>query len=564
MFMDWTDVPRPPLRTQTVSTKSINLDDLAIGTRAVFEEVFGAFFSDPASDPRQAEFIAAGIAIEPAFNLRRFSAGAALSRGRYATLCDGTRADSGQALAMEVLAYASIDGEREVRVFDMSDPAADSVLSRQSEATRTSIAAVDRRALLIERVRLAYDPLITASENSDVYESDLHLVVPYRLQQRRLENVLDLRERDAMKWLLRVLWEFFPGAAFDDKPPPPYAETLQATGSRGPLVVSFGAIPDGSDNQDLDALLKEVGYRNVGLKNIAGHDWPLVDCLSYMRHRALGGTVMDDLIASCAIRCGAKALIYPSVRHDCSVRYRGNRVEKWSGFNLVDYEGYDPPVPPSGGFLVASPAFWQGGDGAMSIPPLTSDPYAVDDWAVHGSAALTRARHRAAGWGRRLAGQEMPLPIRLHLERTPWRGVDGRPWGRKGAWFETSLNLRLALLSGEVQIGAKILDSIVGDVSVSPVLGAHLAALSERLDLWGHGLARAVYPAPSWCLIRDEISGAHVLCPGCGYLSKPEPSDVGALTHCRVCFAGAELAQDERLAKRALNAVIFAIADYES
>ncbi|HEU4689853.1 MAG TPA: hypothetical protein VFS23_15885, partial [Vicinamibacterales bacterium] len=76
-------IPAPPLTPAAMQVQQIVPGILTEAQRAQFEEIFPLFFVPPRTLPARRL-----KALEPAFNLRRFSAGADLPRGRYYGLID--------------------------------------------------------------------------------------------------------------------------------------------------------------------------------------------------------------------------------------------------------------------------------------------------------------------------------------------------------------------------------------------------------------------------------------------------------------------------------------------
>jgi len=504
----------------------------------MFEEMFGNFFTDPMPDPREEELRKIHFGVEPAFNMRRLSGGAALPRGRYYTLCESETGYSAQTLAMELLAYATTDGQSEIQVYDLNDPWADAVCSQLDATIRRQVDAHNRRVLLVTCGPVVFNPNVAFAADFDPFALRTYFVIPYKVETLWATNVLDMREGPAIEWLLHLLWEYFPGVVFKEGEEMPYAETLEATGGRGPPVVYFEAARSDADPL---SVVENAKLLNVGLKDLPGHEWPLPTYLQYIRHRALGGTPMDDMIGLCIQRMGAEVLIYPSARHDSLVRYRDGAVYRWLGFNLIDYRNFPTAHSLTTFFLVQNPAFWQGIEGALELPLLQANPYAVADWAVHGTTHLTRQQYRWRAWSHRLhALKGLSLPEPIIVERQRWHGYDGRRWRRKPREFEEVLDLRLSLITGEIELDGKLVTSVRQPQPVGVTLGAYLAEMSQRLDLWGGGqLGRAVHPAETWCIVQEDGEQAfQVVCPACGDRQLGGRHAPKAFLFCHACLFG--------------------------
>ena len=318
LMTDLSRVPSPPFRQDPVSLKFVRLDRFTSEQQRQFTSMFGRFFDDPAPHPHGAAFEEAGLPVEESFNMRRFSGGRNLPRGRYYTVCAGADGFSQQTLAMELLAYATIDPDYELDVFDLSDPRARNLVALLDRAAQALCIEHDYKVLAVRRRPAVFDTQDVILQRVDPSMADEYFVIPFEIVTCRCDRILDLREKPAMEWLLGLLWEYFPGAAFFEGRKGTYAEIREATGGRGPAVVIIKA--QDRVEELINSFSKQPLIRDVALKDVPGHEWPFFVLLQYLLNPAVGGTAIDDLIANVLHRFGVECLVYPSSRHDCGVR----------------------------------------------------------------------------------------------------------------------------------------------------------------------------------------------------------------------------------------------------
>ena len=168
--------------------KCVRLDDLTPGQFDFIKTLFAEFFSAPqhASAKRDAAQ-EAGLPMDPVFHYRRFSGSADLPRGRYFTVCHSDAGDSGQTLALELLAYANQNCRGLVNVIDLAgleDSDRDAYAQRFNHP-------LPRHALLIQfapfgRHRETGDEVLASSIGPVVQ------IVPYSIERVAIDRTLDL------------------------------------------------------------------------------------------------------------------------------------------------------------------------------------------------------------------------------------------------------------------------------------------------------------------------------------------------------------------------------------
>jgi hypothetical protein len=194
-----------PQHSFSNSIKFLRPDLLSEPERQVFLKYFSGFTRDP--DP---DFIwvyeqlrADGKDGERPYNLRRFSGGSELPRGRYSNICD-EEGHSFQTLAMELLAYSDRQIDDLVEVFDLNDPSLEDLRDTIPQELRETANSLRWQALLVRS-----KPLVVEGE-----KAPQQFVIPYQVAKLERNRVFDLRRRETLHWLIKALNEDFPNTVF--------------------------------------------------------------------------------------------------------------------------------------------------------------------------------------------------------------------------------------------------------------------------------------------------------------------------------------------------------------
>ena len=197
---------RPPTHAGEVYCKQVRLDQLGKEERDLFIELFPRFFEEPKEHPMLCDLQLMGLRTEEVYNERRFGV-PSLPRGCYYTECSPETGFSQQTLAMELVAYARAPRESLVDAIDMADPAS-GALAGSFESDVTS-----RCRQYQNRCIIAVLHPLRSGHGKGRRQT---LVIPYNVTCLKRKAILDTRDKQAMEWLVEVLWEYFPGALFMD------------------------------------------------------------------------------------------------------------------------------------------------------------------------------------------------------------------------------------------------------------------------------------------------------------------------------------------------------------
>ena len=177
-------------------------------------------------------------------------------------------------------------------------------------------------------IRMRANPFSFLSNDAEIVDMAQCFNLHYRFEEVRLRNVVDLRYPDTQEAFVRT---FCP-------------KLLNAHPQIGPI---------GGFCEMLPALLSAE----------------------------LGGTVETDMIGSYLRACGADALIFPSARYNGWVRFRGDELADFNGWNLVDYRGAKRDEPPK---LPPNIATDGGRRIQIEIPPVSPD-CGYGSWKIRGA-----------------------------------------------------------------------------------------------------------------------------------------------------------------------------------
>lgn len=501
----------PPTRAGDLYGKHIRIDRLGTEEQEFFKHAFPRFVEEARDNPYRQTIEEFGFTCEVPFQLRRFSSGHALPRGRYYTDCTPDTAFSQQTLAMELLAYATVGRESVFDAFDVADPATTELLRHLDNDIQAQCKQYENRCIVVLEHPLRMDPKAS--------HKPLALVLPYEITRISRKAIFDMRNRQAMQWLLHTLWEFFPGTLFMTLSEGAWEEMKSRSLGWGPLILKFSGDPkDLEDALEDQAKVEEFDIKNCGLGSIPSHDNPLFSLLQYILNPGLGGTPIDDIIAGLLISVGVDCLVYPSARHDCGVYYKGDRITGSLGWNIVDLmmQGSSPPRMET--YLVDHLDYFRNLSGHLELIPHQDprDPYDPPGWHLHGTAAETRKRVLRAAWQHKLEQEcsDFPLHPNIIVERTAWQSYTHGTMYRKPRAFGSWFDLRLALITNEIKLNSHIFDA--RQVPVGMTVGEYIVALSQNHDLWGSGVTATYFDEDDPFLIQKEDDDVRLLCPACG------------------------------------------------
>ena len=253
------------------------------------------------------------------YSARRYAGGDDLGRGRYYTLTKNADGDDGGTLRCELFAYqapywSGMTLVEDSECLDKFLPEGNfkQVLSEFPKSVLVCLFNTEDAPhrffgqigpTLIQFDRMQRDP------SGNV--TGLIFALPYEVKHHEIENVLDLRERPAQEWLVRL-----------------------AKDGKIPLSYEANKISSLSDNHTF------------------------FDLLRYLVSPINGGGMVTDFIGAFLRHLAVSGLVYPSARYDGSAQYKNNRLIDFDGWNFLDlrsaemnsglvafdYEQYELPI----------------------------------------------------------------------------------------------------------------------------------------------------------------------------------------------------------------------------
>lgn len=512
-----------PLTSLNVKVQQMVSTLLSDKQRRQFEELFPLFNTAP----RQVKG-PSGVGHEAPYNLRRFSAGANLPRGRYYGLIDSlatkihasfTNLYGHSPLVGELLIYSHNTSSNWTSAFDLSlvDLPPGILNSEEQEA----VDAVNGQMIAVFERPLAADLKFNSTN-----------LFPYQVSTLNRQRAFDLRRAEALDWLIQTLNEDFPNALFMDIDPHDteaemmYIETVNSLEQRQKLI---------------DQLPLPLSKGLHGINTPLGG---LADMLSYLLTETLGGSPMLDIISALALRSGADCIVFPSARVDCGVAYCGGEIESWWGWNLVDLAGatssYTDRV-----VLVACPeAKYTRSEMTVvvdSLDPKEPYPVRVSDmrlWAAEGLSQHTMDILHTRRWIEHLNGHhDIGIPI-LEVERTFRKGRFSQ-YQRKPKRFRDLSALRSALVNQEIRLESRVLVIDGNTIEHPGPLGDFLAQLCAQGAFLNSESRSTVY-CGSWFLLQSPTITSYILlCPCCGARQRIEGTiDFQRIACCSSCRYG--------------------------
>jgi hypothetical protein len=215
--------------------------------------------------------------------------GGRLSRGSYYGVCQGPDGDDRGGVALELGAYRNPVLSGRVGIYDLNWANNAETLNVPKSHTFAFIIDVDR-------FRAWCEPELFDQCNFKTERGKVLVGIPYQVEHRVIEYVVDLRRRETQDWLY---------------------ETFRN------------------------------GYSRFWEKPFAGELTNFFSMFPALFDQTLGGSDETQFMGYWLRTHGVEALIYPSARCNAAVRCSGNEPEMWFGWNLVDFR--DSSVPVSSG-----------------------------------------------------------------------------------------------------------------------------------------------------------------------------------------------------------------------
>jgi hypothetical protein len=287
-----------PFSDARLSLKQVDVSTLGDIERFVFSATLGTYgFEHRAHEIAEAKKslsqLLAGTEVQfDSSQARRFAGDRTLPRTRYFSILDRGGSD-GRTLLREMSAYfAGSSYPGLVSLFDTDGTNTLELLGILAAIPKRNYQALN---LTIPSLLIAIRPLTTDHVLADAYGTSSQYVVqvPYRLSDRRVTGVLDLREPKARRWLI----DQFNGKVHIGR-------------KRSPVM--------------------------IGRKRVAGFGRLLPSLLDQWLG---GGWTTANLTGIFARQAGASGLVYPSARSNAWVELRDNMVTDFSGWCFVSYEG---------------------------------------------------------------------------------------------------------------------------------------------------------------------------------------------------------------------------------
>jgi hypothetical protein len=507
--------------------------------RQQFAEFFPFFFEDPPAAP-ESDLSALR---EERYNMRRFSGGADLERGRYFAMLDEGDVNDVQRirnalgrspLVGELLAYAHPWTPDWTSVFDLGAVPAgafDQVLDAEQ---RELVAAAQRNVIAV------FDRPLRSVEGAEATPRERGYLFPYEVTTIERESAFDLRRPETLDWLVSALNDDFPNAAF-------------------PLIA------DHSDEEDQTLFVENIATPADRERFLSSVDLPLSrglrgirqaldglgDLLVYLLNPSLGGTHITDMIATLALDSEADCIIYPSARADCGVSYGSDGPATWWGWNLVDLSGATSRYTGCL-FVVGRPERFYGWPDLTVILNENEETESsaatlagqLRGWAVDGLTQNTSTAVQTRRWIRALERSAMNVEIALDVERTPRRGRHSeRP--RKPKRYERLSYLRAELACHDVDLDCHVL-AIDGRSRGELTVGELLARLCSSMALYRNEEPVPTVYSGGWFLLQSPEPTTFVLmCPICGTSDRFERElDIVRMGHCGSCRYGSVLDEE--------------------
>ena len=278
-----------PLREFDGWLKQVSTDDLSPLQRGTLQLVF-PYFSPPDRDQvdRNVEDLRrtsqASHVVGVYTNKRRFAGDWTLTRGRYFTVAQGPDGDDGGTLGAELAAYHEHwVGPTAIEDFVPSEKAVEYGIPYQEMSILIRLSGTPGSSAVIARL-----------------QADA-IWLPYRVERRRIPDVIDLRYPDVQRWF--------------------HSEFID--------IHKYVAEETGV----------EMSSSGAGWSRPAS----FFEMLPVLMEPARGGNEVTELVGQWMRKRKVAALIYPSARTPAGVLWREQSMARFSGWDLVDYRGANDP-----------------------------------------------------------------------------------------------------------------------------------------------------------------------------------------------------------------------------
>jgi hypothetical protein len=213
---------------------------------------------------------------------RRYAADTTLPRGCYFSVCRSAEGDDGGTVANELNAYREPEKTGLVLAFDlMSQIARDALRIEGGPRHAFGIFIKDARGFFE-----VYQSVYEECDLPKTGDSSLVVEIPYQVESREIECVLDMRQPKTQRW-------FFDNFHLGD------GEALEK--------------PNGANIQSFAQMLPTL----MSLEQ--------------------GGNITTQAIGAWMRTHDVNALIFPSARSNAAVKIEDGNLTDWYGWNLVDY-----------------------------------------------------------------------------------------------------------------------------------------------------------------------------------------------------------------------------------
>lgn len=278
------------------TVKRLVLDEEAEPARAAaFQWAFPGFL-DPVTENSG---LPAGEGVPPRMRRRRYSGGLftaskPLPRGRYSTVCANPSGDDAWGLCQELRAYAGSILRQKIFVYDLGETSLQEAFREKGwlVGRRLGLHFIDPDGEILARY-LSIGDSVSIGKDPGFWRTYLDYVV----EDVEIEGTVDLRLSATQEW---------------------FCDTFRE---------GYG-----------DFWKKPTG-RSLGRFH---------DMLPTLMTADLGGSPVTDAIGLSLRMMGAAALIYPSARTDLETVVDNGGLQWATGFNLVDFRGWEIPTGEAG------------------------------------------------------------------------------------------------------------------------------------------------------------------------------------------------------------------------
>lgn len=339
--------------------KSLRPSLFGDAAKTAVEFAFPMFFETPVSNARESKkwLRNAGRArkikgSQEPYRYRRFAGGPSLLRDRYYTVCDNLEGNDKKTLFYELMAYYDPGKAGLLIPFDGLDT--------EERDKVVHVFSIDVSKFVAQAINIVFidddrDTLTPIFRTGVVLKDEYNLAVvslPYGVEQKTIDNVIDLRLPDTQAWFTKNVLSHLPKTVYvyDDA----YVASLHVGRSR----------PKSLKESDVEKIKADGGLgKTIVSAPSAGWNGEVLlgpenffGLLPYLTFPDLGGSPITEVIGAW-LRClGANGLVYPSARNDLAVMITNGVMTSSGGWNFVDYRGSPPPEDV--GRMIYEPDSW--------------------------------------------------------------------------------------------------------------------------------------------------------------------------------------------------------------